>query len=134
MRALLVSALMLFSSQVFAQSEPDFDCSKLDDLPQVGLNFCAYQEFETADEALNIAWTKLRDEIQSDEAEIPEFQGWFKTALNAQRVWLSYRDSQCEAEAFSFNGGTMQPLIVSGCMKRLTDARVQEINQMMEEN
>lgn len=129
-----VLPMLLFLGAANAQTDDEFDCSNLEDLPQTGLNFCAYSEFETADAELNAVWVNLRAELRSNEAETAEFSGWFEKALLAQRNWLAYRDSQCEAEAFSFNGGSMQSMAVSGCLTRLTNARVAELTQMMDEN
>jgi uncharacterized protein YecT (DUF1311 family) len=130
--AIVVMALL--SGAAHAQSGDEFDCAKPDDLPQMGLNFCAYADFETADAALNAVWSNLRNELRNDEAATPEFKGWFEKALSAQRNWLVYRDAQCDAEAYAFTGGSMQSMIVSGCQTRLTNARIAEISQMMDEN
>ena len=132
MRAVLPLAIILIATPALA--EDSFDCKKPDTLPQMGLSFCAYKDFEKADAALNAAWLKLRAMIRSDEAQISEFKGWFDKALAAQRSWLAYRDTQCEAEGFTFNGGSMQPMIVSICKTRLTEARTREVTQMQAEN
>ena len=124
---------LVFASQAFAQSDEEFDCSKPDDLPQMGLNFCADEDFEAADIKLNEIWVEVRYKIRANETEVEEFKGWFDIALTAQRQWLTYRDTQCDAEGFSFNGGSMQSMVVSGCKSRMTEARTQELRQMLEQ-
>ncbi len=129
----VLAALIFFTSRASAQSDDDFDCSKPDDLPQMGLSFCAYQDFEAADLELNETWAEVRSKIRADETEIEEFKGWFDQALAAQRAWLGYRDAQCETEGFSFNGGSMQPMVMSTCKMRITEARTLELQKMIEQ-
>jgi uncharacterized protein YecT (DUF1311 family) len=45
----------------------------------------------------------------------------------AERLWLSYRKSNCEAEASVYEGGTIQPLIQLRCMARVTRERAAEL-------
>jgi uncharacterized protein YecT (DUF1311 family) len=45
----------------------------------------------------------------------------------AERIWLGYRKSNCEAEASHYEGGTIQPLIQLRCMTRLTLERAGEL-------
>jgi uncharacterized protein YecT (DUF1311 family) len=45
----------------------------------------------------------------------------------AERLWLSYRKSNCEAEASVYEGGTIQPLIRLRCMARVTRERAAEL-------
>ena len=132
MRVFLPLAITMFATAALA--EDGFDCKKPDTLPQMRLSFCAYKDFEKADAALNVAWLKLRAMVRSSETKTPEFKGWFDKALTAQRSWLAYRDAQCEVEGFTFNGGSMQPMIVSICKTRLTEARTREVTQMQAEN
>lgn len=45
----------------------------------------------------------------------------------AERLWLGYRKSNCDAEASIYEGGTIQPLIQLRCMARLTRERAAEL-------
>lgn len=45
----------------------------------------------------------------------------------AERLWLRYRKSNCDAEASHYEGGTIQPLIQPRCMTRLTLDRAGEL-------
>jgi uncharacterized protein YecT (DUF1311 family) len=128
-RAPAAFALLIASSCV-AQAQ-DFDCSNPDDLPQQGMNFCSAAEFEAADAELNEVWADLRRTLKQRETEYEGYEGWFETALAGQRAWITYRDAQCEAEGMAAEGGSMQPLLVSGCLVRLTEARVVELREMM---
>jgi uncharacterized protein YecT (DUF1311 family) len=45
----------------------------------------------------------------------------------AQRLWLSYRDANCEAEQLTYDRGTMGPNAWAFCHIRLTRQRIEEI-------
>ena len=45
----------------------------------------------------------------------------------AERLWLRYRKTNCEAEASIYEGGTIQPLIELRCTVRLTRERAGEL-------
>lgn len=42
----------------------------------------------------------------------------------ASRVWIRYRDAQCEAVAIRNEGGTLAPVALVGCKRRLTEERM----------
>jgi uncharacterized protein YecT (DUF1311 family) len=45
----------------------------------------------------------------------------------AERLWLGYRKSNCDAEASVYEGGTIQPLVRVRCMTRVTLERAGEL-------
>jgi uncharacterized protein YecT (DUF1311 family) len=45
----------------------------------------------------------------------------------AQRAWVSFRDAQCRLESFEARGGSMQPMLDSGCRAAVTRARTAEL-------
>jgi uncharacterized protein YecT (DUF1311 family) len=45
----------------------------------------------------------------------------------AQRLWLNYRDANCEAEEATYNRGTMGPNAWALCRIRLTRQRIEEM-------
>lgn len=45
----------------------------------------------------------------------------------AERLWLRYRKTNCDAEASIYEGGTIQPLIELRCMARVTRERAAEL-------
>ena len=124
----------LSASQAISQ---DWDCSNADNLPQQGMNYCAYQDWQTADEALNAAWPKVRAHMKSiDESTreyFPEQAIAEESLLKAQRAWINYRDGHCEAEGGQFAGGSIQPLIINSCKASMTRKRTEELLQLMQE-
>jgi uncharacterized protein YecT (DUF1311 family) len=110
----------------------------MDDLPQLGLNWCAAQDYARADAALNAAWKKVRAYVKSiDKANreyFPEQAVADENLLKAQRAWIDYRDGQCEAEGAQFAGGSIRPLITISCKATMTRKRTEELLRMMQEN
>jgi uncharacterized protein YecT (DUF1311 family) len=49
----------------------------------------------------------------------------------AERAWLGYRKSNCAAEASIYEGGTIQPLIQTRCLARVTRARAEELRAQL---
>ncbi|GAB4348226.1 MAG: lysozyme inhibitor LprI family protein [Oricola sp.] len=116
----------------------DWDCSRPGELPQLGINWCAGEEYGRADDALNAAWTKVRAYMKSvDEANgeyFPEQAVAAESLLKAQRAWIDYRDGQCEAEGAQFAGGSIRPLITISCKTRMTRQRTEELLLLMQGN
>ena len=50
----------------------------------------------------------------------------------AQRSWIGYRDGQCELAGFEARGGSMEPMLVSGCLADLTRKRTAELKSVYE--
>jgi uncharacterized protein YecT (DUF1311 family) len=95
------------------------------DQSQQGMNRCAGDAYQRADKALNAQWQKVIA-TYGDDADAK------KLLLDGQRAWLKYRDAWCEISAFDSIGGSIWPLINSGCLASLTRARTQELKVLLE--
>ncbi len=95
------------------------------DQSQQGMNHCAGDAYERADKALNAAWKEAVAAYKGD-------KGAEKLLLDAQRAWLKYRDAHCQASAYDSLGGSIWPLLHSGCLADLTRKRTQELVRMLE--
>ena len=90
------------------------------DQSQMGMNRCAGEAYQRADKALNAAWAKVMATYKGDkEAE--------KLLLDGQRAWIKYRDAECQMAAYDSIGGSIWPLINSGCLAELTRRRTREL-------
>ena len=86
-------------------------------MAQQELNRCADLAFQAADAELNDAYA---DAV----AFARDMGGEAEDKLRvAQRAWVTIRDAACEAEAYPNEGGSMQPMVYSYCLARLTDQR-----------
>jgi uncharacterized protein YecT (DUF1311 family) len=127
----MIAALILAMSSPFM---PLDECEG--ELPQQQMNFCAAQDFRRADAALNAQWKVTAAEMKRRDAEGYGAEdgrpGYFETLLEAQRAWLKYRDAHCRSEGYHFRGGTMEPFMTASCKTALTEARTQDLKDLIE--
>lgn len=88
-------------------------------LTQIELNNCTHLEYQEVDLKLNQVYQQLRAKKQNPEQE--------KQLINTQLSWLKFRDLNCEYAASRYQGGSMQTLIYSSCLIRLTQERIQHL-------
>ena len=133
MKRLLAALLLATATPAAAQ---DWDCNDMANLPQLGLNMCTYQDYERADRALNVVWPKAvqwaREIDQSTREWQPQLAIAEESLRKAQRAWIDYRDGHCETEGMTAAGGSMQPMLVSGCKASLTRKRTEELLLLLE--
>lgn len=134
----LDSPSAIASSQGAAQagaSKPQFDASTGDNsvaaLPsctdavtQTDMNICAHQSYEAVDVELNQTYQALTQALNAPEQEL---------LTDAELAWIEYRDKTCELEAAPYEGGTIQPLIYSQCLTRMTENRTAELQAHLNE-
>lgn len=115
--------LALFALPAAAQAQ---DCANAMD--QVTMNACAYGDWQAADADLNRAYRAAMDTLQDWDSYLPAGQrGAAKALKEGQRAWITFRDKTCEAEGFAMRGGSAEPLLVYGCMARLTEQRAADL-------
>ena len=137
MRRLLPALGLACLSASPALAQQDWDCTDSGNLPQQGMNHCAYIDWQTSDRALNVAWAKVREHMKGvDETNreyYPAQVNGEESLLKAQRAWIDYRDGHCDAEGAQFTGGSIQPLIINSCKAAMTRKRTEELLLLMEE-
>ena len=115
------SLILALPLVVFAASAADIDCNKAMD--QNSMNMCADKDYQAADKKLNDIYRKVTTAM--DDAKL---QAKLKTA---QRAWLQYRDTECTFEVAENEGGSIYPMVYSGCLTRLTNARTKELQNYL---
>ena len=132
-RLALVTLLVTGANGAMAQEDAPVDCDNA--VTQADMNQCAYQDYEKADKELNAVWkeaVKSQEEVDKGAAEMgPDYVGAVKALKKAQRAWIDYRDGQCEGEGYAALGGSMQPMLVSGCLAAKTTARTKELRELI---
>ena len=136
MKLLKISAFVVAlagASTASAQSEPALDCANAQ--TQSDLNQCAYQDFERADEGLNHIYKQaMKAAVAADKeaAEMGEhYVGAVTELKKAQRAWIDYRDGNCAGMSREALGGSMQPMLISGCQARMTELRTKELGELI---
>ena len=133
---------IVFSSVIFgalalpglAQEEPAVDCANA--MTQSDLNLCAHRDYQAADQALNAVYRKVLATTQETDKQIKDYDpnavGAVDALKKAQRAWIVYRDGQCELAGFAARGGSMEPMLISGCLAELTTKRTAELKATAE--
>jgi len=128
---------MIAGALLLLAAAPALNCGDLDRADQATLNMCAYRDFQRADAALNAEWSRVVTEVKQRDRDLDRSYdrqpGWFDTLLAGQRAWLTFRDKHCELESFQARGGSMQPMLASGCKAALTEARTRQLKSLIEE-
>ena len=128
MRSCAAALALLCAAAAPAAAQDDIDCSN--QMAQQVMNICAARDYEAADAELNAVWKQARAVAKDLDAELSDdLKGADKALLAGQRGWIAYRDGQCELAGFEARGGSMEPMLVSGCLADLTRKRKQELKQ-----
>ena len=96
------------------------DCQEA--MTQIAMNQCAAEAYQSEDDLLNQNYKALRAKLSSEERE---------ELKHVQLTWLKYRDQQCAFESARYEGGSIYPLIVSGCLEKLTQQRNAVLDDML---
>ncbi|MDK1489926.1 lysozyme inhibitor LprI family protein [Sinorhizobium sp. 7-81] len=130
----LVGLLLLSAVSAVAQEQPTVDCPNA--VTQMDMNICAGQDYDRADAELNKVYRQAVAATQAMDKELGEidaaYVGANEALKKAQRAWIGYRDGQCELAGFEARGGSMEPMLVSGCLAELTRKRTTELKQLLE--
>ncbi len=129
-RAILPPLFILLLPALQAAAQ-DVDCANA--MAQQELNQCAYQDWQAQDISLNDAYAGAVKMLKDWDSNLPEAErGAVQALKEGQRAWVTFRDKACEAEGYAMHGGTAEPLLVYGCMARLTEERSLQLYQMIE--
>ncbi|MGM4911369.1 lysozyme inhibitor LprI family protein [Rhizobium sp. 768_B6_N1_8] len=124
---LIGGAFMLLAAG--AAHAEDVDCDNAQ--TQSDMTSCAQARYEEADKALNAQYKQTRAAMVAIDGDLEgDMKGAEQALLKAQRAWISYRDAQCENYGFQARGGTMEPMLVAGCLADLTDLRTKELKEL----
>jgi len=118
---MLRSLLLALPLVLVAASAADIDCRNAMD--QNTMNMCADKDYQAADKKLNELYAKLMTAL--DDA------GYKAKLKAAEKAWIQYRDAECTFETAENEGGSIHPLVYSGCLTRLTDAHAKELQNYL---
>ncbi len=137
--ALMLIAFATPAPQKIRQATPEDPCAKA--MTQSDMNECWGTRYRKADAHLNTLYRSLlglmardlaRDKQQND-ADMLKFD---ETAVldlkKTGRLWIRYRDSECDAAEQQIDGGSMAPMTWSICMTDVTEDRIKELKNTYE--
>jgi uncharacterized protein YecT (DUF1311 family) len=91
---------------------------------QAGMNICANEDYKAADAKLNKTYIEIMKRL-SDDAD------GRKLLQAAQRSWIAFRDAECNFSTADSQGGSIHPMLVSGCLQGLTEARTEQLGSYL---
>lgn len=112
---------LLVASLLAAQSAPvsALDCSQ-GGVSQSEMDECASRQLTSSDAKLNADYRKTL-------ACLKPFDGHEKRLVGAQRAWLLFRDMECKFQGSASESGSVQPMIISLCLKKVTEDRIKQL-------
>ena len=121
MRKTLGAALMAACPLVFAASAGQA-ASCAGARTQAEMTRCVGDDYKLADQTLNIVYDRLMKRLDRDD----------RTRLrDAQRAWLSFRDKHCAFVGAGSEGGSIQSMIVAGCLSEVTTSRAGQLAEQL---
>lgn len=101
-----------------ALAQSDIKCKE--DGTMVEMKKCADEKYVTADEQLNQVYEQLMVRVK-DQITAKEY------LTQAQRAWITFRDKSCSFESTPYAGGSIEGLIYTKCLTRITETRTKEL-------
>lgn len=116
-----VVVIMIGPKLVHAQhmNAPDGPCRNV--VTTVEMANCFSAALEKSDAGLNKLYQRVQTVVDGDEL----------TKLKAaQRLWMQFRDANCDAEYELYGGGTAGPVAKLACLEAVTRHRTEELQVM----
>ncbi|HTL88324.1 MAG TPA: lysozyme inhibitor LprI family protein [Leptolyngbya sp.] len=86
---------------------------------QFEMNFCAAESAKASDRALNQAYQKAIARVKGTPNE--------SQLVDAQLAWIKFRDADCAFARDRFKGGSIAPMVYSGCITQLSQERAKRL-------
>ncbi len=104
-------------------SNPPASCAADASLNNFQLQQCAALGFRDADAELNRTYQVALS--ASSGAAVEKLK-------QAQRLWIAFRDAECEWEAARYEGGTLAPVVFGNCLGIITRDRSKQLRSALE--
>ncbi|GEO18188.1 hypothetical protein MAE02_58840 [Microvirga aerophila] len=116
---------MLTAATILAMSAPALATDKcVNAVDQVTMNACSDAAFKQSDKKLNELYRQIEARLK-DDADTK------KLLVQAQQVWVKFRDAECSFQTSASAGGTVTPMLASMCMDGLTQSRVKDFESYL---
>jgi len=116
-RLIAIAALPLLLATAAQAGEADgIDCKNA--VAQQEMNICADKDFQAADGQLNAVYKKTMADLDDHSRDL---------LRAAQREWVKFRDAECTYLSAQNEGGSIYPMVYSGCLTTLTRERIKQL-------
>jgi uncharacterized protein YecT (DUF1311 family) len=90
---------------------------------QMEMNECAAREYKKHDAAMNDIYQQLLAKLKDPAQKA--------MLVEAQRAWIAYRDKFCAFQSSETLGGSIHPLIETGCLDEKTTIHTAELTRQL---
>ena len=107
---------------------------------QMAMTACAGEASTRADAAMNAQWKLTlaamhkQDQAAAGAASPTAGPSYADALLASQRAWLQFRDTECRVEGYAARGGSLEPMLYSDCVKRLSVERTKQLAGIAKDN
>lgn len=119
--------MILLTLTALLAQPPALDCSNA--MAQQEMNRCAAEQARAAEADMNRTAALVMRQMEEQDGR-PNGEG-ARRLRDAQRTWLAFRDAQCALAGLEALGGSLEPLLVAGCMSEMTERRAAELMTMI---
>ena len=113
-----------------ATAQENIDCGY--PLNQTEMTYCAEKGWHDADAELNTVYKDAMAKMREMDSYLDaSLKGAADALKEAQRAWIPYRDKACAAYGFQARGGTMEPMLIYGCLATMTKARTEDLKDLI---
>lgn len=114
--AAAVAVLALAPVPAAAECDPNATQSELND--------CTAAAFQAVDRTLNALYAEMKSRLRDE-------GGTAQLLTLSQRVWVGWRDAECDFASASVTGGSIYPTIRGQCLTDLTAARIADFRRYL---
>jgi uncharacterized protein YecT (DUF1311 family) len=117
----LIAIFLVWDGAAFGQHMNAKDSACPSPLSGAEETACFASALKKSDADLNQLYGRIQKVVEGDDlAEL-------KTA---QRLWMQFRDANCQAEYSLYSGGSAAPMVKLACLEGMTRHRTEELNVM----
>lgn len=92
---------------------------------QAAINTCVSSSAEVADQKLNQVYQQLKSALKGSQRE--------KLLIDAELMWVRFRDTNCAFERSSYQGGSIAPSIYYSCIEQTTKQRTEQLENYLKQ-
>jgi uncharacterized protein YecT (DUF1311 family) len=130
-RQIFVAVLLVCWGATVARADDKPNCDDPHD--QSTMTLCAGLDYDKADKELNRLWPSIKSAAEeNDKGASAEDGGYLKALMASQKAWIAFRDAECTWQGFQAHGGSMEPMLVNGCLAVLTKDRIKQLKDNQE--
>jgi uncharacterized protein YecT (DUF1311 family) len=125
-----VVAIASLDPSSIARNETSFPKSPVAQQPncknpqtQPEMNVCSRLDYQQADKKLQQVYDRLRSKLPNTSQQ---------QLVSAQKAWIAFRDSNCDFQKSFFEGGSIAPTMLNGCLSDVTQQRTSELEMYLQ--